>query len=54
MGRINTVSTPFTEKDTIRVEMLPGGSGEVIKFNKEADDRVVSLSYANATFTRVP
>jgi CubicO group peptidase (beta-lactamase class C family) len=54
MGKINTVSTPFTEKDTIRVEMLPGGNGEVIKFNKEADDRVVSLNYANATFTRVP
>lgn len=54
MGKINTVSTPYTEKDTIRVEMLPGGSGEVIRFNKEADDRVVSLNYANATFTRVP
>ena len=54
MGKMNTVATPFIEKDTIRVEMEPGGNGEVIKFNKEADDRVVSLSYANATFTRVP
>jgi len=54
MGKMNAVATPFIEKDTIRVEMEPGGNGEVIKFNKEADDRIVSLSYANSTFTRVP
>src|SRR5439155_2774986 len=31
LGNIETVSTPFTQSDTIRVEILPG-QGEVIKF----------------------
>jgi CubicO group peptidase (beta-lactamase class C family) len=53
MGKMNTVATPFTEKDTIRVEMEPGGNGEVIRFNL-AGDRPESLIYAGATFTRVP
>ena len=53
MGKINTVSTTFTEKETIRVEMLPGGSGEVIKFNLSGD-KPESLVYAGTTFTRVP
>ena len=53
MGYLSTVATPFTEKDTIRVEMLPGGNGEVIGF-KEADGKVVSLTYGGVTFTRVP
>lgn len=53
MGKMNTVATPFTEKDTIRVEMIPGGNGEVIKFNLTGD-KPESLLYAGATFTRVP
>jgi hypothetical protein len=53
LGNVNCVATPFTEKDTIRVEMLPGGNGEVIKFNKDAEDRIVSLTYAGVTFTKV-
>jgi CubicO group peptidase (beta-lactamase class C family) len=53
MGRMNTIATPFTEKDTIRVEMVPGGNGEVIKFNL-AGERPESLVYAGATFTRLP
>ena len=53
MGKMNTVSTPYTEKDTIRVEMIPGGNGEVIRFNKNAEDKIVSLVYNGATFTKV-
>ena len=52
MGKLNTIATPFTEKDTIRVEMVPGGNGEVIKFNF-AGDRAASLNYAGAEFTKV-
>ncbi len=51
MGRISTVATPFTEKDTIRVEMTPGGSGEVIRFNM-VGDKADSLNYAGVEFKR--
>jgi hypothetical protein len=53
MGNIKTVATPFTQKDTIRVVMLPGGNGEVIGFGTDADGKFSSLNYAGATFTKV-
>ena len=53
MGNINTVATPFTQKDTIRVVMLPGGNGEVIGFVKDAEGKFGSLNYAGITFTKV-
>ncbi|MEO8648132.1 MAG: serine hydrolase domain-containing protein [Acidobacteriota bacterium] len=52
MGNIKVTATNFTQRETIRVEMVPG-SGEVIKFNKTADGKVDSLTYAGATFTRI-
>jgi CubicO group peptidase (beta-lactamase class C family) len=53
MGNINTVATPFTQKDTIRVVMQPGGNGEVIGFAKDTDGNFVSLNYAGTTFTKI-
>jgi CubicO group peptidase (beta-lactamase class C family) len=53
MGNINTVATPFTQKDSIRVVVLPGGNGEVIGFIKDAEGKVGSLDYSGAIFTRV-
>ncbi len=53
MGNINTIATPFTQKDTIRVVMLPGGNGEVIAFAKDVDGKLGSLNYTGVTFTRV-
>ena len=53
MGNINTVATPFTQKDTIRVVMLPGGNGEVINFADYTEGKFGSLNYAGVTFTRV-
>ena len=53
MGNMNTVATPFTEKDSIRVVMQPGGNGEVISFVKNAEGQFGSLNYGNFTFTRV-
>jgi CubicO group peptidase (beta-lactamase class C family) len=50
MGNIEVVPTPFTQKETVRVELVPG-SGEVIKFNA-ADGKAVSLSYSGAVFTK--
>ena len=53
MGNLNTVATPYTEPDTIRVVMLPGGNGEVISFAKDAEGKFVSLNYGGVTFTRI-
>jgi CubicO group peptidase (beta-lactamase class C family) len=50
-GNIHVVSTPFTQKETIRVEMIPG-EGEVIKFETSADGRVEALSYGGMTFRK--
>ena len=52
MGNIRVVSTPFTEPETIRVEMTPG-QGEVIKFGSNAEGKIDSLNYAGMKFTRV-
>jgi sRNA-binding protein len=51
MGNIDITATPFTQKDTVRVEMIPG-QGEVIKFNKNPDGTIGSLEYSGAPFTR--
>lgn len=53
MGNMNTVATPFTEKDTIRVVMLPGGNGEVIVFVKDAEGKFGSMTYGGVTFTKL-
>ena len=53
MGNINTIATPFTQPDTIRVVMLPGGNGEVIGFLKDTDGKFGSLNFSGITFTRV-
>jgi hypothetical protein len=52
MGYLRVISTPFTEKETIRVEMTPG-QGEVVKFATNSDGKIDSLTYAGMKFTRV-
>ena len=52
MGYIHVVSTPFTEKESIRVEMTPG-QGEVIRFEPDADGKIASLNYAGMKFMKV-
>ena len=53
MGNLNAVATPFTEKDTIRVVMSPGGNGDVIGFIKDAEGKFGSMTYDGATFTKL-
>jgi len=53
MGHINAVATPYTQKDTIRVVMLPGGNGEVIGFTQDAEGKFGSLNFGGVTFTKV-
>jgi hypothetical protein len=50
MGNVEVVPTPFTQKETVRVEIIPG-SGEIIKFNVDGG-KVTSLTYSGATFKR--
>ncbi|HEV8140987.1 MAG TPA: serine hydrolase domain-containing protein [Pyrinomonadaceae bacterium] len=53
MGRMSAVATPYTDKDTIRIVMLPGGNGEVIGFTNNADGKPASLNWGGLTFTKV-
>ncbi|HXI26174.1 MAG TPA: serine hydrolase domain-containing protein [Pyrinomonadaceae bacterium] len=53
MGNVNTVATPYTQPDTIRVVMLPGGNGEVIGFIKDAEGKFGSLNWGGIIFTKV-
>jgi CubicO group peptidase (beta-lactamase class C family) len=53
MGHLNAVATPYTQADTIRIVMLPGGNGEVIAFVKDAEGKIDSLNYGGVTFTKV-
>ena len=52
-GERQCQSTPYTEKDTIRVVMLPGGNGEVVGFLKGATGKFDLLKYAGRDFKRV-
>jgi hypothetical protein len=54
MGNLNAVATPYTQPDTIRVVLQPGGNGDVIAFSKAASDpngKIGSLIYGGVTFT---
>jgi CubicO group peptidase (beta-lactamase class C family) len=53
MGNLYSVSTPFTERDTIRVVMQPGGDGTVIGFVKGASGKFDTLKWAGRDFKRV-
>ena len=53
MGNMSAVATPYTQPDTIRVVMLPGGNGDVIAFVKGADGKAGSLNYGGVTFKKV-
>jgi CubicO group peptidase (beta-lactamase class C family) len=52
MGNINLLSSPFTQKDTIRVEMTPS-QGDVISFVVSEAGKVEALTWAGQRFTRV-
>jgi len=53
LGYLNAVATPYTDKDTIRVVMLPGGNGDVIGFKQDAEGKFGSMNWGGLTFTRV-
>ena len=51
-GIMKSVSTPFTEKETVRVELIPG-SGQPLKFIKNAEDKVESAMLGNREFKKI-
>ena len=53
MGNMYAVATPYTQTDTIRVVMQPGGNGDVIGFFKDAEGKIGSLNYGGVTFTKL-
>jgi hypothetical protein len=48
---MHSVSTPYTEKESIRVEMIPG-SGTAIRFKKNIEDRIKSIVYEGLEFVK--
>jgi CubicO group peptidase (beta-lactamase class C family) len=52
MGNIHVLSTPYKERDSIRVEMVPG-QGEVIKFELDESGRVTALTYNGVRFEKI-
>lgn len=50
IGNISYLATPYTQSDTIRVELI-AGTGEVIKFNRDGD-KITGLNYGDALFPK--
>jgi CubicO group peptidase (beta-lactamase class C family) len=52
MGNLHVASTPFTEKESIRVELIPG-TGQVVFFKVNEEGKVNTLKYDGQEYTRV-
>ncbi|HYJ37864.1 MAG TPA: DUF3471 domain-containing protein [Chitinophagaceae bacterium] len=52
MGNLHAVSTPFTQKESIRVELLPG-TGQVVFFKPDETAKVNNLTYDGQEYKRV-
>ena len=51
-GNLHAVSTPFTQKETIRVELIPG-QGKVVAFKPDDQNKINTLTYENAEYKRI-
>jgi CubicO group peptidase (beta-lactamase class C family) len=52
LGYMTSVSTPFTEKESIRVELIPG-SGKIVKFKKNTKDKIESVIWEGIEFKKI-
>ncbi len=52
LGNLHAISTPFTQKESIRVELIPG-SGKVVFFKPDDLSQVNMLTYDGNEFKRV-
>jgi hypothetical protein len=51
-GNLHAVSTPYTQKETIRVELIPG-QGKVISFKTDDQNKINVLAYDGSEYKRV-
>jgi CubicO group peptidase (beta-lactamase class C family) len=51
-GIMRFVSSPFTEKETVRVELIPG-SGQVLKFIKNAEGKIEAVMVGGREFKKI-
>ena len=51
-GNLHVVSTPFTQKETIRVELIPG-QGKVVSFKTDDQNKINILTYDSSEYKRV-
>ena len=51
LGNLYAVSTPFTEENTIRLELIPG-RGQVFAFELDEQGRVMGARLNEASFER--
>jgi CubicO group peptidase (beta-lactamase class C family) len=52
IGNLHAVSTPFTQKESIRVELIPG-TGQVVLFKVDDTQKASALVYEGQEFKRV-
>jgi hypothetical protein len=52
MGNMHVISTPFTQKETIRVELIPG-TGQIVAFKINEAKQVVGFVYDGIEFRKV-
>ena len=51
-GNLYAVSTPYTQKETIRVELIPG-QGKVVSFKTDDQNKINILTYENNEYKKV-
>ena len=51
-GNLHVVSTPYTQKETIRVELIPG-QGKVVSFKPDDQNKINILTYENNEYKRI-
>ena len=52
LGNLHAVSTPFTQKESIRVELVPG-AGKVVFFKPDDLSKINSLTYEGNEYKRI-
>lgn len=51
LGQLRCVAEPYTEPNSIRVEMVPG-QGEVVRFGVDDDGKVIGMEYDETRFMK--
>jgi hypothetical protein len=52
LGNLHAISTAFTQKESIRIELVPG-TGRVISFKIDDAGKINSLNYDGSEYKRI-